>query len=170
MVLVDADGKHGSLGALLGCADRPGLRVLAADPAQRPRSFLVPSAIQGLSLLPYGMAPPEQPAVASAASVASAILRLAAALPDHILILDTPPCLSTGDPSILAAIAGQVVMVVEAMRTQQNEVEAALDMVEACPTLQLLLNRTRYAARDTFGAYGSYVAGSAAPHGGRPGR
>jgi receptor protein-tyrosine kinase len=35
-------------------------------------------------------------------------------------------------------------------------VEAALDVVEACPSLHLLLNQTRFTASDSFGAYGAY--------------
>jgi len=93
------------------------------------------------------------------------LARLAAALPDHIFVLDTPPCLSTSDASVLAPIVGQVVMVVEAERTQRAEVEAALDLVEACPNLQLLLNRAVLTANDTFGAYGGYDAYAAPPGG-----
>jgi receptor protein-tyrosine kinase len=56
-------------------------------------------------------------------------------------------------------------MVVEAERTQRAEVEAALDLVEACPNLQLLLNRAVLTANDTFGAYGGYDAYAAPPGG-----
>jgi hypothetical protein len=42
--------------------------------------------------------------------VASALQRLAAALPEHLIVLDTPPCLSTSDPGALAPIAGQVLI------------------------------------------------------------
>jgi receptor protein-tyrosine kinase len=44
-------------------------------------------------------------------------------------------------------------MVVEAERTRRNEVEAALDLVQTCPTITLLLNKTQLATSDTFGAY-----------------
>jgi receptor protein-tyrosine kinase len=161
VVLVDADGKPGSLSEALGLADAPGLRALAADPARRPATLLAPTALPRLSVLPYGAGPGSGAGAAgmpSGASVAAAVLRLAGALPDHLIVLDTPPCLATSEPSTLASVAGQVLMVVEAERTQRNEVEAALDMVEACPVLQLLLNRVRLTANDTFGAYGAYGA------------
>lgn len=165
VVLVDADGKHLSISRLLGHAETPGLRMLAAEPTRAPQTLLVPTAIPRLSFLPYGPHPAGQPAAAPGQMMAAALARLAAALPDHILVLDTPPCLSTSDASILAPIVGQVVMVVEAERTQRAEVEAALDLVEACPNLQLLLNRAVLTANDTFGAYGGYDA-YAAPSGG----
>lgn len=163
VVLVDADGKHLSISRLVGHAESPGLRLLAAEPNRPPAALLVPTAIPRLSFLPYGPPPPDQPAAVPGPLMTAALTRLAAALPDHIIVLDTPPCLSTSDASVLAPIVGQVVMVVEAERTQRAEVEAALDLVEACPNLQLLLNRAVLTANDTFGAYGGYDAYAAPP-------
>jgi len=163
VVLVDVDGKVGSISALLGHGTTPGLRVLAAEPARAPTSMLVPTVIKRLSLMTYGPLPPSMPDIPPGQLITAALLRLAAALPDHLIVLDTPPCLSTSDPGALAPIAGQVLMVVEAERTQRSEVEAALDMVDSCPTLQLVLNRAVLTANDTFGAYGGYGAYAAYP-------
>jgi receptor protein-tyrosine kinase len=165
VVLVDADGKHLSISRLLGHPTTPGLRVLASDPRRAPGPLLVPTEIPKLSLLPYGEVPDGQSGTPPGQMLTGALMRLAAALPDHLIVIDTPPCLSTSDPGALAPIAGQVLVVVEAERTQKNEVEAALDMVDACPTLQLVLNRAMLTANDTFGAYGGYDA-YAAPSGG----
>lgn len=165
VVLVDIDGKVFSISRLLGHAETPGIRMLAAEAGRAPAPMLVPTAIRRLSLLPYGPLPPELPGIPPGQLVTAALLRLAAALPDHLFVLDTPPCLSTSDPGALAPIAGQVLMVVEAERTQRNEVEAALDMVDSCPTLQLVLNRAVLTANDTFGAYGGYDAYANPPGG-----
>jgi protein-tyrosine kinase len=165
VVLVDADGKHLSVSRLLGHAETPGLRMLAAEPNRAPQALLVPTAVPRLSFLSYGPHPAGQPVMTPGTMMTAALSRLAAALPDHIIVLDTPPCLSTSDAPILAPIVGQVVMVVEAERTQRAEVEAALDLVEACPNLQLLLNRAVLTANDTFGAYGGYDAYAAPPSG-----
>ena len=105
----------------------------------------------GQAVVPLQPAPP-------AAMLAAAALRIARALPGHLLVLDSPPCLSSSVPSTLAPAAGQVVMVVAAESTQRSEVESALDMVESCPVLQLLLNRVRLTSSDSFGAYGTYSA------------
>lgn len=165
VVLVDVDGKVFSISRLLGHQDTPGIRMLAAEASRAPAPMLVPTAIKRLSLLTYGPLPAEAPGIPPGQLVTAALLRLAAALPDHLFVLDTPPCLSTSDPGALAPIAGQVLMVVEAERTQKNEVEAALDMVESCPTLQLVLNRAVLTASDTFGAYGGYDAYANPPGG-----
>ena len=160
-VLVDADGKQGSISQLLGVGDAPGLCALAADPFLPVAGLLAATELVRLSVLPYGLAPSDGQDRPSGATIAGAIRRLSEAMPRHVVILDAPPCLSTSDPNTLAAIAGQVVMVVEAERTQKHEVEAALDMVEACPVLQLMLNKARLTASNTFGAYpgGAYSSG-----------
>ena len=43
-------------------------------------------------------------------------------------------------------------------RTQRDEVEASLDLIQACPTITLVLNKQRHSSRYTFGAYSSYYA------------
>lgn len=162
VVLVDADGKRDGLSRLLGCEKEPGLATLAADQRANPATLLRPTSIPGLSLLPCGANSGDGIAPPHGAILAGAILRLARALPGHVIVLDTSPCLSTSDPTSLAPIVGQAVVVVHAGVTQRSEVEAALDMIEACPSLQLLLNQTRHVASDSFGAYGY---GSNGPYG-----
>jgi receptor protein-tyrosine kinase len=52
-------------------------------------------------------------------------------------------------------VVGQIVLVVEAERTQREEVEGAIDLIQACPTIMLLLNKVQRTTRNTFGSYGS---------------
>ena len=143
VVLVDADGKAGSLSDLLGCSRKPGLRSLASEPSLDPGGLLLSTDIPGLRILPRGVSPAGRRDAPPGAMLSQAVARLASTRPDDIIILDTPPCLSTSDPSTYASIAGQVLMVVLAESTQRSEVEAALDMVDACPVLRLMLNRVQ---------------------------
>ncbi|MDB5377704.1 MAG: Non-specific protein-tyrosine kinase [Rubritepida sp.] len=158
VVLVDVDGGASSLTRRFGLMTERGLLSLAAEPGQPKEALLLPTAIERLSILPHGwlVSGRSRPPAADALSVA--IRALAVALPGHLLILDTPPALSTSDAQALASLVGQVVLVVRAESTQRDEVEAALDLVEACPLLHLLLNRSRLATNDSFGAHGEYGA------------
>lgn len=155
VLLVDADGKQGSLSMALGQDKAPGLMAYAANVAIPAAKVVVPTEIDRLAVLPYG-APIAREGQPSGPRLASAIQRLAAAMPQHIIIVDTPPCLATSDPSTLAPVVGQAVVVVQAERTERREVEAALDLIEACPTLHLLLNQVQLTVSDSFGAYGGY--------------
>jgi receptor protein-tyrosine kinase len=157
VILVDGDSKQThSITHLLDHDKTPGLRTLAQDPMQRPDHLLIPTAVERLSFMAYGPAAPGQSGLPSGAMIANAVARLAAAMPNRIIVLDAPPALYTSEPTALASVAGQVVLVVRAEATQRDEVEGALDMVESCPNLQLLLNRTRLTPNNTFGAYDYY--------------
>jgi receptor protein-tyrosine kinase len=161
VVLVDADGRRGSISDALKTGEAPGLRGLVAAPQERGRLPLMRTEVNNLLFLPFGRLVDGAQQVPPATLLAEAINRVAQALPEHVLVLDTPPSLSSSDANAMASIAGQVLMVVDAERTQRNEVEAALDMMEACPLLQLVLNRVGVTGSDSFGAYGDYGAADA---------
>jgi protein-tyrosine kinase len=73
--------------------------------------------------------------------------------PDRYIVLDTPPCMASSDAATLAPLVGQIVFVVEAHRTQQDEIEAGLSMLSSCPRISLLLNKSELASAH-FGSYG----------------
>jgi len=152
VVLVDCDGKVGSLTDRLGLRNEVGLCCLAADPLSRGLPPLHPTAVPRLLALGYGRS--GRPGSPPPATLGAVLLRLANAYPDHLFVLDTPPCLATAEASLLAPVVGQVVMVVQAEATQRAEVEAALDLVDTCPSIELLLNRSLLRGHDAFGAYG----------------
>lgn len=158
VLLVDVDGGSSSLTARLGLTAQQGLLSVARDKDLPREALFRPTAIERLSILPHGGATVDQARAANSDAIAAAIRALAAALPRHVLVLDTPPALATSDAQALAAVAGQVILVVRAETTQRDEVEAALDLVDTCPLLQLLLNHTRLATNDSFGAHGEYGA------------
>jgi protein-tyrosine kinase len=163
VLLVDVDAKQNALSDQLGIGDRPGLIDLALTPSLRIEDTVVRTVIPNLAFLPVGVRRVDSLEGGAEGTVARPITalieRLGRRYANHIVILDAPPCLSTSDPSTIAPLVGQVVMVVEAERTQRSEVLAALDLIKACPTITLMLNKIRVTTSYTFGAYhyfGSY--------------
>lgn len=156
VVLIDLDAKVRPLTSLLGAADEPGVYELAANPRLDPQTVVLPTAVAGLSFIPVGHRPGDMDGQAGAGTLNDAITRIARRFAGHIVVLDAPPCLSTSDPSTVAPIVGQIVMVIEAERTQRNEVEAALDLVRICPNITMLLNKVQLTSSNTFGAYDYY--------------
>jgi receptor protein-tyrosine kinase len=163
VLLVDADSKRDSFSRALGLAEAPGLLDLAADPARDAASVIVKTPIERLSIIPVGRQRDRSAELLSTQAMTRVIQALSRRYTDRLLILDVPPCLSTSDPAALAPVVGQILFVVEAERTQRDEVEAALDLIQACPTIALVLNKQRSAARHTFGAYSSYYTDAHAP-------
>jgi protein-tyrosine kinase len=153
IVLVDVDAKHRSISAELGLADRPGLLDLSTNSALRIEDVVVRTAIPHLSIITIGSGHTVGTEISPNRPVTALVERIARRFPNAVVLLDAPPCLSTSDPSTLAPFVGQIVMVVEAERTQRNEVIAALDLIKACPSVTLMLNKIKLTTSYTFGAY-----------------
>ena len=153
VILVDVDAKQRSLSAELGVGDRPGLLDLSSNSALRIEDVIVRTAIPHLSVITIGSGHTTSSEIASSRPVTTLVERIARRFPNAVVLLDAPPCLSTSDPSTLAPFVGQIVLVVEAERTQRNEVVAALDLIKACPSITLMLNKIRLTTSYTFGAY-----------------
>ncbi len=154
VVLVDADAKLSSLSARLGFAHAPGLLDLAADQTRRIDDTIFGTDLANLSFMPIGDHQGARVAASASMPIVNAIERLARRFADSIVVLDAPPCLACSDPSTLAPIVGQVIMLVEAQRTTGAEVEAALELVDSCPSVTMLLNKVQLTGSNTFGAYG----------------
>ncbi len=156
VLLVDLDAKLRPISALLGLGDRLGFHDMVADPTLRPEDVILSTAIANLTFLPVGSRSGTLTDSTSVRPITPVITRLARRFPKHLIMLDAPPCLSTSDPHTVAPYVGQVVMVIEAERTQRTEVEAALDLVRVCPVITMLLNKVRLTTSHTFGAYDYY--------------
>jgi protein-tyrosine kinase len=154
VVLVDVDAKPDSLSARLGLAQAPGLLDLAADQVRRIDDTIFGTELANLSIMPIGGREGARVTLSARMPIVNAVERLARRFADSIVVLDAPPCLASSDPSTLAPMVGQIVMLVEAQRTQRAEVEAALDLVDSCPAVMMLLNKVQLTGSNTFGAYG----------------
>jgi receptor protein-tyrosine kinase len=158
VLLVDADSKRDSICYSLGLAQARGLLDLASNPKLDPAPLIVKTPIERLTVLPVGRERERSAELFSTKEMTRLIQSLGRRYADRLLILDAPPCLSTSDPALLAQVVGQILFVVEADRTQRDEVEASLDLIQACPTITMVLNKQQISSRYTFGAYSSYYS------------
>jgi receptor protein-tyrosine kinase len=158
VLLVDADSKRDSFCYALGLAEMRGLLDLVANPKLDPSPLIVKTPIDRLSILPVGRERERSAELFSTKEMTRLIQSLGRRYADRLLVLDSPPCLSTSDPAVLAPVVGQILFVVEADRTQRDEVEASLDLIQACPNITLVLNKQQASSRYTFGAYSSYYS------------
>lgn len=158
VLLIDSDSKRDSVCQALGLADAPGVLDLAANPRLDPSEVIIRTEIDRLSILPVGQERGRSSELFASRDMTHLIQRLGRRYSDRLLILDAAPCLSTSDPAALAPVVGQILFVVEAERTQRDEVEAALDLIQACPLIMLLLNKVQASNRYTFGAYSNYYS------------
>ena len=74
--------------------------------------------------------------------------------PRRIVIFDSPPALAASPASVLAAHVGQVMMVVRADATGESDLREAVQLLDGCDHLQLVLNAVSYTPGGArFGSY-----------------
>ncbi len=156
VLLIDADAKAASLSELVALRQAPGLLDLAGEGSLDAARLEHPTALDRLSILPVGRVRARGSDLLASRHVAQLLHGLARRQSDRLVILDAPPCLVTSDPAALARIVGQIILVVEAERTQRAQVEAALDLIQDCPAINLVLNKMQHDGGHAFGAYAPY--------------
>jgi Mrp family chromosome partitioning ATPase len=156
VLLVDTDPKPASLSRALGLSGRPGLLDIAAGRDEQGPITVYSTSIEGLAVLPLGGEATHRSMLAATGLVPGLLRRLSRHFPTHVIVLDAPPCLASSDASMLASLVDQIVVVIEAGKTQQDELEAALDLIQCCRNIALLLNKIRSDTGSGFGSYGDY--------------
>jgi receptor protein-tyrosine kinase len=156
VLLIDSDTRRHSVQKMMGIAADIGLIDLLSDPAIDFSDVVVRTNIPNLSIMPAGNPDIHIPELLSSRRTRTLFDEMTRRYADRFIIFDAPPCLASSDPTVLAELVGQIVFVVEADRTQTDEIEAALNLIGACPNIGLLLNKVRNRASDRFGSYSDY--------------
>ncbi len=151
VMLVDADVTRPSVMTKLGLPPAAGLLDVLRDGKIKLSDVLLRTNVDKLTLLPAGL-PHERATELLASDAMTALLGdMSKRYSDRIIIFDSPPLLLTTEARVLASHMGQVVVVVQAEKTRQSEVEHALSTIESCPIKLMVLNQVRNRG---LGAYG----------------
>jgi exopolysaccharide/PEP-CTERM locus tyrosine autokinase len=157
VLLVDGDFHKPDVMATLGLEASRGLVEAIADPGLDPEALVLRTDLPGLSVLPAGRQADNVTELLASGRTRDVFRRLSEATPNRFILLDSPPALMASPAAVLAALAGQLVMVVRADKTNDAELRDALDLLSACERQSLLLNATGFAAGGRrFGAYYGY--------------
>jgi Mrp family chromosome partitioning ATPase len=132
-----------------------GLMDLLIHRDLHPNQVILRTDVPGLTLLPAGHHGSET-ATESLASerMAEVIQQLAVPNGRRIVLLDSPPLMLSTESRVLAAAAGQVVIVVRAEFTSRQAVSHAIDVVGEGKPISLILNQSNAAPTESY--YGSY--------------
>lgn len=156
VMLVDADVARPSVLRMLGLPPAPGL-LDVLEQSDDLSNVLLRTNIDKLTLLPAGTAHPRATELLASDAMAQLLQEISTRYADRIVIFDSPPLLLTTESRVLASHMGQVVVVVQAEKTLQSDVQNALATIEACPVRLMLLNNARADTRDAYGyGYGAY--------------
>jgi len=158
VLLVDADVAKRHISRIFGVDKEPGLLDALKDDQLDLESLIIPTDISGLSLLPAGNRTDIATELLSSAHMERTVARLGAQSPDRIVLLDSPPLLLTSESRALAAIVGQVVVVVNARTTPQQAVLDAISHIPENKSVGFILNQCNVRASEGYyygdGKYG----------------
>lgn len=160
VLLVDADFAKPDVLKTLGIPESKGLVDVISDPGTDIGECLLKTNIPGLTLLPAGKRHHLTTELLASDRMAKIISEVADRYRDRVIIFDSPPVLANTAASVLGLHVGQCLFVVEAERTSRDQLEEALSLLENCPNISLMLNKSRFvsgAAR--FGSYYGYGYG-----------
>jgi Mrp family chromosome partitioning ATPase len=87
-----------------------------------------------------------------------AAVELSQRYPDRIVLFDAPPILVTTEAQVLTRLAGQVMVVVEAGKTEQNLVQEAVGLLDNTKIIGMILNKSRSSMGGGYygSGYGQY--------------
>ena len=158
VLLVDADVAKPDVLARLGLAEGPGLLDALDDSNIDVEDLVIRTDVPHLSVLACGTRKASDTELLASARTRTVLQRLLSANPRRLVIFDSPPALAASPASVLAMLAGQVMMVVRADKTPESEVTAAINLLDACEHIQLVLNSVAFVPGSRrFGYYGKDV-------------
>lgn len=156
VLLIDADFAKPEILSTLGIEGGPGLVDALCDPSVDVESCVIRTDFANLSVLPAGRAFNETNELLASERMRIIFEQLLVNT-SRILIFDSSPALAASTSSVLATLVGQVMMIVRADVTGENELREALGLLSGCDHVRLLLNAVQLAPHGRrFGGYYGY--------------
>jgi exopolysaccharide/PEP-CTERM locus tyrosine autokinase len=141
VLLVDADVAKPFVPKTLGLNVEQGLMDVLLDRRIDLAQVLWRTDIGKLTLLAAGSAHQRATELLASDAMRTLLQEMAERYHDRIIIFDSPPLLSASEAGVLASQMGQIIIVVEAGKTSEAALRAALGHVESSRVAGLLLNK-----------------------------
>ncbi len=154
VTLVDGDPLRPSISVAFQAPRSPGLTDLLLDEKLDPGEALQHAADLPLALLSDGRPVPSATELFGGRGMIRLLQKLTQVGDGGLVLIDTPPLLSSTETLVLAPHADAVLFVVEAGRTSPEAVTAALELLPSRNNVSLILNKCSTAAGlEQFGSY-----------------
>lgn len=157
VLLVDADVAKPDVTTRLGVEAEMGLIDVLLDDGLTLPDVLLRTDIPKLTLLPSGSRHVHSTELLASERMRQLTLELSSRYSDRIVIFDTPPLLLTSEARVLAALMGQIVMVVEEAITPQHVVKEAVESLQENEIVGIVINKGVHGSGgEGYGGYGYY--------------
>lgn len=141
-LLIDCDLRRPSLHTLFGLPSERGLTSMLLGEDRGP-SPIVPTPVEGLSLLPCGPLPPNPSEILGSKRFQTLVEGLQAEA--DLLLFDSPPALAVSDAAVLSRQVDAVLLVASAGKTKRDHAARARQALErgGARILGVVLNNAR---------------------------
>ncbi len=157
VLLVDADVAKPDVMNTVGVKGGKGLIDVIGDDSIDLADCILKTDIRNLSILPAGKKHSFTTELLASEKMGKLIDELAQRYHDRVIVIDSPPVLASSASSVLAMHVGQILFVVEADRTSEEEVKEALQLIKNCDHINLILNKAQiHTGNKRFGSYYGY--------------
>ena len=157
VLLIDADVAKPSIAKYLDFVPGKGLVDYLLGDVSLQEAFLK-TDLPNLTILPAGKQHHYSTELLSSESMNNLLDELSERYSDRIVIFDSPPLLATSEAKVLANKMGQVVIVVEAVKTTESLLKDALSKIPNANITGLILNKSRFKSSAAQYGYGYYGA------------
>jgi receptor protein-tyrosine kinase len=157
VLLVDGDVPKPHISRLLGVAEQPGLLDALGEQPKPLDQLIVRTDIPRLSVLPAGRWTQDATELLSSGKMRALCRELADRYPDRIILFDSSPLLAATEAQAIAAVVGQVVLVIAENITARSDVAAALSILDENKPVNAILNKSRHSSGGNY--YGGYGYG-----------
>lgn len=155
VILIDGDTLRPGIAKVVGMSNKPGLSELLSGGCTL-ADALVQSDTPNLILLPAGESDHHTPELLAGRAMADVLEEITSRYPDSVVVMDTSPTLASSGPTSLAPYVDQIVFVVEAGHTQQQEIESSIRLLNGCQNISFILNKSIAITSEHFGSYAYY--------------
>lgn len=140
-LLIDADDTRATMSRALGLHGEPGFFDVMHDLQLPLEACLYASDVPGLEFVPAGSRFDDSLELLTSNRARDLIQRLANEDRNRLVVIDCPPLLGTPNAVALSALAGQILVVVEAGETSQQTISQALELLNRDKPIGLVLNK-----------------------------
>lgn len=159
VLLVDADVLRPNVSRTLGITVPLGLTDYLSSDKVDVTDIMYSTSVERLKLIAAGKPHHLSTELLASDKMAGLVQEFASRYPDRIVIFDAPPLLGVNETSVLAAMCGQAVVVVEENRTNLNELEKAISLLPADLAVGFVINKATHHADKGYGyGYGYYAS------------
>lgn len=156
VLAVDADLRAPSIEDYLGLSVQKGLSEYLEK--EEPISeLLVNPGLSKMMVLPAGKCLRGSTEMLGSPKMENLVREMKTADPDRYVIFDSPPLLSCPDALVLASYIDGIILVVEASKTQREQIQEAMELLNHRPILGLVMNKFSSTQNRSYGGYyGNY--------------